>query len=272
MPLRKLVLLLLASIMLAGCSRLTFVKPKIERKDGEQIAPTYEISDSPATERRMKEQQRLSLAAQRLRSGDLDTAEREAEAILKSNPDSVDAVTIMAIVQDQRGNKDAAGKYYKRATSLAPDKGSVQNNYGAWLCANGFAAESLVWFDRALQDKRYASPASALANAGDCALKVGQYERASRDLRQALALDPANAVALEGMAQSEFRDGRYFEARAFAERRLAAAPANASVLKLGARIEERLGDSAAASRYLQRLRAEFPDEAVGFSTGGNAGQ
>ena len=133
------------------------------------------------------------------------------------------------------------------------------NNYGAWLCTNGSPAEALVWFDRALKDPRYPTPASALANAGGCALKVGQYQRAERDLRSALALDPSNSYALASMAESEYHAGRYFEARAFTERRFAAAFSIQAVLLLAAEIEERLGDRAAASRYVQRLRAEFPD-------------
>jgi len=160
---------------------------------------------------------------------------------------------------DYQGKPSEAGAYYKRAAELAPSDGGALNNYGAWLCTNGSPAEALVWFDRALKDPRYPTPASALANAGGCALKVGQYQRADRDLRSALALDPSNGYALASMAESEYHAGRYFEARAFTERRLAAAPANPAVLQLASSIEERLGDKAAASRYVQRLRAEFPD-------------
>ena len=91
--------------------------------------------------------------------------------------------------------------------------------------------------------------------------RQGQYERAQRDLRQALSLDPVNAYALASTAESEYRQTRYFEARAFSERRLAAAPASAEVLQMAFNIEEKLGDKAAASRYIQRLRAEFPGTA-----------
>ena len=79
--------------------------------------------------------------------------------------------------------------------------------------------------------------------------------------RQALALDPGNAVALETMAANQYRLGRYFDARAFLERRLAAAPASASVLQLAVQIEQRLGDMVAARRYSQRLQTEFPQAA-----------
>lgn len=242
-----------------GCSRLTFVKPASKQIPYKENASPYSVSDSPATKQRLATQDRLALATQRLQSGDLVSAEREANAVLKVNPGSADANTILAIIHDQKGNSERAGAYYKRAAELAPNQGGALNNYGAWLCGNGYEAESLVWFDRAVAAPGYPSPASAYANAGGCALKVGQYERAQRDLLKAIALDPANPFALASMAENEFRHGRYFEARAFSERRLAAAPVNPAVLQLAVRIEDKLGDTAAASRYSQRLRAEFPE-------------
>ena len=258
----ELVLLLVVTTLLAtGCSRLTFIKPASKRVTFEETAPTYAVSDSQATKQRLAGQDRLALASQRFQAGDLVAAEREAHAALKINPASDTANTLLALIQDSQGNSQKAGAYYKRAAELAPSQGVALNNYGAWLCSNGYPAESLVWFDRAIAAPSYGSPASALANAGGCALKVGQYERAQRDLRQALSLDPVNAYALASMAESEYRQTRYFEARAFSERRLAAAPASAEVLQMAFNIEEKLGDKAAASRYIQRLRAEFPGTA-----------
>lgn len=266
MPLRKL---LLAGIILAvagaGCSRLTFVRPKGGMKEIEVPKSTYHVRDSKATQLRLEERESLGLSEQRLRVGDLDAAEREANKALKLNPDSADAHTLLAIVAGRRGQGDAAGEHYRRAAELSPNSGSMLNNYGAWLCSNGHAAEALVWFDRALAAPGYAAPASALANAGGCALQTGQYERVEPDLRKALALDPINAYALVSMARNEYRLGHFMDARAFAERRLAAAPADASVLQLAADIETKLGDRAAAEKYRQRLRAEFPDAAAASS-------
>ena len=252
------VLALILASATAGCSRLTFIRPSPKSIPFPDARTEYHVSDSAATKRRLASQDRLRLASQRLASGDLATAEREARKLLKDNPGSADAHTLLALIRSQQGNTAQAGDHYKRAAELAPAQGGVLNNYGAWLCANGFPAEALVWFDRALAAPGYATPAAALANAGGCALKVGQYERAGRDLRQALSLDADNPYALASMADNEYRQGRYFEARAFTERRLAAAPANPAMLQLAADIETKLGDKAAASRYVQRLRAEFP--------------
>jgi type IV pilus assembly protein PilF len=129
------------------------------------------------------------------------------------------------------------------------------------LCSNGREAEAQPWFDRAIADADYASPAAALANAASCAFRVGQYGRVDEELRRALLLDPGNAVALETMAANQYRLGQYFDARAFVERRLAAAPATASVLQLAMQIESGLGDMVAARRYSQRLQTEFPPAA-----------
>ncbi|PPT78735.1 type IV pilus biogenesis/stability protein PilW [Xanthomonas arboricola pv. populi] len=236
-------------------------------KSVEQVAPSYDFRDSAATRDRIALENRLGLANNRLQSGDYAAAEQLVREVLKKTPDSVDALMFLGVIQQGQGNA-VAGETYRRTTELAPQRGDVLNNYGAWLCANGQPAESLSWFDQALQDANY-PPAPALANAGGCAIQAGQAERAVRDLRKALELDPVNAYALESMARYETGQKAYFEARAFIERRLAAAPATASVLQLAIQIEQGLGDKVAASRYQQRLVKEFPDAATA-NPGANA--
>ncbi|HYG05715.1 MAG TPA: type IV pilus biogenesis/stability protein PilW [Stenotrophomonas sp.] len=222
------------------------------------VAPRYDIHDDPATKQRLARQEKLGLAINRLQGGDVAAADRLVREVLRQDPALVDAYTVQALVLAHQGNPQAAGEAYRKAAELAPDQGETLNNYGAWLCGNGYPAEALVWFDRALAAPNYRTPAAALANAGGCALQSGQPERAATDLRKALQLDPANAYALESMARYEYAQRHYFEARAFSERLLAAAPATASVLQLAIQIEQGLGDMAAASRYQQRLVKEFP--------------
>lgn len=258
----------LIAVAASGCSRLTFVRPKGGITEFNAPKSEYQVSDSKATRQRLQEQDSLGLAEQRLRVGDLNTAEQEASKVLKRNPASVGALTLLAIVADRRGQSKAAGEYYRKAAELAPNDGGMLNNYGAWLCGNGFAAEALVWFDRAIATPNY-NPAGALANAGGCALQTGQYERAEADLRKALALDPTNAYALLSMARYKYRLDQFMDARAFIERRIAAAPVDPGVLQLAADIETKLGDRAAAEKYRQRLRAEFPD-APAASSGDDA--
>ena len=272
MQLRNTLLLAAASMLLAtACNRLTFIKPDLTRKGSEN-----EVAESVVLKPDRKDRRASQLSSARghltasqkfLRAGDDVNAEQEARKALKADPKSSDAHTLLAVVEGRRGKSAKAGDHYQRAAELAPSSGLALNNYGAWLCGSGRAAESLGWFDRALQDRAYASPASALANAGSCALKAGQGMRADRDSRAALLADPKNPVALATLAESAFRAGRYLEARAFSERRLGASQPDAAALQLASQIELKLGDAAAADRYVQKLRAQFPDASSAYPPG-----
>lgn len=268
--LELLVALVLLSLSAAACSRLTFIRPDASGGKYEKTSPTYDLRDSDATKRRLATAEHLGLAQSRLIAGQLDAAETEATAALKADPGSADAYTLLAVIEDRRGKSAQAGAYYAKVVQLAPGGGVGLNNYGTWLCSNGRATESLEWFDRALADRSYRQPASALANAGSCALRAGQTARVDSDLRQALELDPDNATALQAMSQYQYAVGSYFDARAFSQRRLAAAAATPEILRLASQIEQKLGDRAAAARYVQRLDTEFP-QAPTLQTG-NASQ
>jgi type IV pilus assembly protein PilF len=257
-PRDVLAMVVVLSLLAAGCSRLTFIRPKASHGKYTHTAQTYEVHDDPATKQRMALGDHLDLASAALRGGQLDQAESESRAALKVDPRSADAYSLLAYIEGQRGHDEQAGGYYAKAAELAPGQGAALNNYGAWLCGNARAGESLAWFDRALADAGYRDRASALANAGACGLKAGQADRVENQLREALSLEPDNATALAAMADYQYRNSRYMDARAFSERRLSAAPATPSVLELASQIEEKLGDRTAAARYVQRLRTEFP--------------
>lgn len=251
-------------LALAGCGGEAGVRPP---KAELAVAPTYSVRDGDQVRRLHQYQNQVTLAGSDLGMGALASAEKRARAAQKLFPGRPDAVMLLAAVAERRGDAAQAGALLQRATALAPERGDVLNNYAAWLCQQGRAADALGWFDRALAAPGYASPAVALANAGSCALRAGQPERAERDLRGALAVDPRNALALESLAEYAFEKNRFLEARAFCERRLAAAPATRSVLQLASQIEARLGDTPAADRYQQRIRQEFPQDADTNSKG-----
>lgn len=248
---------LVVALAAAGCSRLTFVKPDATRRGMDRVAPEYTFGETEASRRRADARRHVSMADGHLRAGDTRAAADAARAALKADRDLPEAHTMMALVADRQGQAELAGTHHAEAARLGPG-GATFNNYGAWLCGNGRAAESLPWFDEAVRDPRYGDRAGALANAGACAARAGEFDRVERDLRAALELDPVNLVALGAMAEESMRQGRYLEARAFSQRRLAAGSATPAALDLASRIEDKLGDSVAARRYVERLRTEFP--------------
>lgn len=256
LPERPWPAVLFCALALAGCGKETVKSGPLA------VAPVYTVRDDASIRQRVGYQDQITLASQAIRGGDLDAAEKRLRAAIKIDGARADAYMLQAGIAARRGNSAEAGQLYAKAAQQAPERGDVLNNYGAWLCTNGREAESLALFDRAAQSPGYASPGSALANAGGCALDAGQPERAARDLKRALELEPTNAYALESMARSEYAQGRYMAARAFSERRLAAAPATRSVLQLASQIEARLGDNVASGRYLKRIHDEFPQDAA----------
>lgn len=247
-----------ACLAIGACSRLTFVKPDLHRSSFTKVAPDYNVSSTAQDEKRVAAIERIGAASQQLRSGNLEEAESQAVAALDADPDSVDAYTLLAVIAQQRGQVTKSGEFYARAASLAPNNGLAQNNYGTWLCSNGRSQQSLPYFDSALKDPSYKTPAAALANSGTCALRSGQGARADLYLERAIGLDPNNPVALAALARRSYEAGKYMRARAFSQRRLAAAPASAQVLLLASQIEQKLGDTDAAARYVQQLRTRFP--------------
>lgn len=256
-------LAVLAALAAGGCSRLAFVKTDPGRRGYDEVSAPAKVHESAASKQRASLRSQLAIAQSALLRGDLDAAEAAARKAQRADGGSADPETLLGIVAERRGRQVDAGAHYQRATALAPRDGGAANNYGAWLCANGREAESLAWFERALADPGYRTPAAALANSGACALRAGQLDKAERELRAAVQQDGGNPVALGALARLEFQAGRYMEARAFSERRLSAAPADADALGLASQIEQKLGDTAAAARYGRRLREEFPGNPSG---------
>ena len=187
----RLWLALLAGVLavaVGGC------KSHPKAKLGPSQAPVYSVGDPESVRREVRWRDLLTLATRDMQVGNLDAAERKVREALKLAPEAPDALVLQAGIDDRRGRTRQAGENFRTAAELAPQRGAVLNNYGAWLCQHAQPAESLVWFDRALQAPGYATPGEAQANAGSCALDAGQLERAERDLRAALV------AHLEGVA------------------------------------------------------------------------
>lgn len=262
---RRAVAALLVMAAVAGCNRVTLLRPDTSRGGYRQIAPEVQIrSDSKRTSALNLTQ----VAQARLLAGDAAAALTAAQGAVKADGRLADAHSLLGLSLEALGRGHDAGAHHRRAVELAPQHGALLNNYGTWLCSNGQAAEALPLFERAFSSAGYGTPELAVANYGACALRAGDLDRAHGALRRAIELSPENPVALKALAEVELRRGRAFEARAFVERRLAAAPADRETLLLASQIEQRLGDSAAAERYVRRIRAEFPRDPDSAPKGG----
>lgn len=202
----------------------------------------------------------LGLAQSYLGRNEIERATERAQMALQSDPDSADAHVMMAFIHMRSNKPDKATREFDRALKLAPNDGVVLNAHAAWLCEHGKTGQADTEFARALLDPQYRTPLQALANAGECANKAGNWAQAEAYLRRGLAIAPRDRQVLLLLADAELHQGQVLEARAFIQRRDALG-SDAATLELAARIEDAANDRVSAGRYRQRLHDEFPNYA-----------
>lgn len=194
-----------------------------------------------------------------MQQGQLELAMEKLTRALEADANYTDAHTVIAVLYERIGNAPKAGEHYRRASQLKPNSGAEANNYGWFLCNSGKPDEAAQYFDRAIADPFYRTPALALGNAGICLARAGKYDEAEQKLRVALEQDQNNTEALFQMASVLYVKRDYFRARAFMQRYEGMANARPDTLMLGRNIELQLGNADAVRDYTRRLLQDFPN-------------
>jgi type IV pilus assembly protein PilF len=215
-------------------------------------------ADAPSREQDAAALQ-VKLGQEYMLKGDLETGQEKLRRALELDPRSVDANTLLGVLNERIRRPELAERFYRRAVELKPEDGSVNNNLGAFLCANARFADADRHFQVAINDPFYRTPAAAFANAGACSRQAGDIPKAEEYLRRALDLERGNLLALAEMANLAHLQGQDLRARAFIQRFEARAEPDAAMLLLALKVERQLGDAKAAGRYEQQLRERFPD-------------
>lgn len=159
----------------------------------------------------------------------------------------------------QRVNESKqAESAYLKARELAPKDGNIRNNYGTFLCAQQKYAAAEQEFMAAISAPFYNKVANSYDNAGQCALKQGDDEKALAYFKSAYAHAPQNVTPLLSMAELNYKLARYQRANQLFLQYEAVTTANASSLWLGFKIANKLGKSAVAEQYSRNLLKQFP--------------
>ena len=165
---------------------------------------------------------------------------------------------VLALQFEQAGDPGPAEGLLRRAIALAPEDLGARNALGLCLLQLDRPAEALAQFDALLA----VHPALPFLHAsrGTALLALGAIGEAEAAHRRALELDPAQAVALTGLARIASRRGAHAHARAWAEKALARLPdlPDAVMSLAAAELAER-----APERAEGRLRALLADARVG---------
>jgi type IV pilus assembly protein PilF len=225
---------------------------------GVLAACTSMPAQEPSKARRMAETN-VQLGLAYMQQGDLETALMKLNRALEQDPKLASAHHSIAILYQRLGNDALAEEHYKTALRLQPDESRAHNNYGQFLCLKGRYVEAEEHFIKAAGSPLYNSIAGALTNAGVCANRIPDVNKAENFFRQALEHDQQYAPALLEMARLTYNAGNHLSARAYLERFMGVARHNAESLWLGVRIEDTLGDKDASSSYALLLKNKFPD-------------
>ena len=234
---------LLSALLLAGCAAVSDREKQLNSKENLAIAA----------------EANTQLGIQYLREGDYEQSLQKLEKALSLDPDLPAAHDAIAVLYERVGETKKAEKHYRKSLQLKPDSARGHNNYGQFLCVQGRYAEAEEQFLAAANNPFYDATAMALTNAGVCANRVPDVEKAEKYFRMALDQDPLFAPALLQMSILNFSRDKYLSARAYLERFQAAASHSAESLWLAIRIEYAMHDRVAWGKFAGMLRTRFPD-------------
>ncbi len=194
-----------------------------------------------------------------LRQGEVLLAIKKLEKASKQDSSLPVVHAGLALAYGRNGELELAEKSFRRAMELSDNDSGLKNNYGVFLCEIGKTGQAFKLFAEAASNARYPTPEIAYTNAGACARRVGELERAENEFRRALAVNPRHAEALLQLASLSRDTGDPLRARAFLQRFEGVREATVDSLLLGLQVEYALGDYAAASAYSRRLVSLVPD-------------
>lgn len=233
-----------SAVIVSGCT-----SAPVGTAPGEVAAASADQTDN---QRRARI--RLQLAVGYYEQRQTSIAIDEIRQALAADPAFAEAYVMRALIYMDMGENKLAEENFLQAIKLSPNTPDFNNNYGWFLCQNGREKESIGYFDAALKNRAYQSPAKALNNAGICSLKLKNKAAAERYFSQAFQYDPGNTITNSNLARLYYDQGDYERARFYIGRVMKADVMTADVLWLAIKIERKLGDRAAESSLVTQLR------------------
>jgi type IV pilus assembly protein PilF len=209
-------------------------------------------------ETRRRARIRLELAANHYQQRNFPLALQEADQAVRIDPGFAAGYGMLGLVYMSIGDRAKADESFNRAVTMDPNDAELNNNYGWYLCQTGRQQESLAYFNKALEDRLYATPAKPLHNAGICAQQIGDEAAAENYFLRAFQVDPANAVAMYNLGELYLRKRNLERAKFYSERLLNTYQPTAETVWLALRVARAGGNQDYTSQLASQLRERFP--------------
>lgn len=210
-------------------------------------------------------QLRTQLAAEYIRTGQLDKAKNELDAALKINPRAVETNAMMGVLLQQEGspnNFKLAERYFLQALEIGKNDPQVHNNYGTYLFQAKRYQDAIQHFNVAGTTLGYEQRFAALENLGRTYLMLGNSEQAEKAFAQALQANSSSIIARLELAELGYLQGRFTEAGEMYEQYVRATGQTnqgARALWIGIRLARARNDELGMKVLVNQLRAQFPD-------------
>jgi type IV pilus assembly protein PilF len=230
-----------AAITLAACTTASTGAPKMKK--------------SP----KRAAQYNAQLASGYMKEGRMDLARQKLADAVKEAPHLAVVHNMLALYYARLGQYDKAGAQYQLSLRYKPDDPNTMNNYGVFLCAHDKPRKSLKYFTEAAGNLDYATPESALANAGLCAQKIPDDKLATQYFREALTANSHQPQALWQLGLMAFRHGQYSVAKKYFSNLIAIRTRpSARLLWVAIETDWTLGQQEQAKSYGRVLLKHYP--------------
>jgi type IV pilus assembly protein PilF len=130
-----------------------------------------------------------------LSEGNYQAALVELRKAVSLDPKNGEIQNALGLVHFYTGHYDKAEAAYRKALSLKKDYSQARMNLGAMFAKQNRCPEAIEEFRKALNNPFYDTPALALQNIGLCQQVLGKTDDAESSFKDALSLDPLLAAA-----------------------------------------------------------------------------
>ena len=209
-------------------------------------------------------QVRTQLAAEYIKTGDLDSAKRALDQALEVDSRDSAANMMMGILLQQEGSKvsmDKADAYFKRAIAADPENAQARNNYGTYLYQIERYNEAIEQLNVAGTTLGYDQRFRALENVGRIYLKIGDIANAEKSFKQALQVNRDSYISMLELSEIFYLKQQTAQATQLYEqfvRGVGQKNQGARALWIGIRIARANSDKMGMQVLVNQLRALFP--------------
>lgn len=178
---------------------------------------------------------------------------------IKMNPDNSKAYLYIAELYRRLNENERADDYFNKALDIDSEDSSINNNYGAFLCANKKYDKALKYLKLALLNPVYPDRGEVYENMGLCAEARGNIKDAREYYVQAINLKPNLGTSLLAVAQLDFDTKNIKSSEKYLQYFTRVAKQTPQSLWLGILIARTKKDTKTVESLSWSLKRKFPE-------------